>query len=103
MPLEYLHDEDRLSDFPESEAFLIAKQAHSELHSDPLGRLHMRPLQQPFHSLGLTNQFPGGVHDFHGCLYPGLGCPHGGFPDPGYLDPFRTQAPHQYFGVQGGN
>ena len=36
-------------------------------------------------------------------LYPGLGRLHGGFPDLGYLDLFRTQAPHQYFGAQGGN
>ena len=31
MPSESLHDQDRLSDFPESEASLIANQAHSEL------------------------------------------------------------------------
>ena len=30
---------------------------------------------------------------FHRCLYPGLGRSHGGFPDFGCLDPFRTQAP----------
>ena len=47
--------------------------------------------------------FPGGVHNFHGRLYPGLGRPHGGFSDLWYLDPFRTQAPHQYFGAQDGN
>ena len=35
--------------------------------------------------------------------YPGLGQPHGGFPDFGYSDPFRPQAPHQYFGAQGYN
>ena len=45
--------------------------------------------------------FPGRVHDFHGCLYPGLGPPHGGFPDFGYLDPVRPQAPQ--FGAQGSN
>ena len=26
-----------------------------------------------------------------------------GFPDFGYLDPFRPQAPHQFFGAEGGN
>ena len=44
--------------------------------------------------------FPGRVHGFHGRLYPGLGRPHGGFPDCGCLDPFRTRAPHhelQYY------
>ena len=47
--------------------------------------------------------FPGGAQYFHRRLYPGLGPPHGGFPDLGYLDPFRTHAPHQGFGAQGGN
>ena len=47
--------------------------------------------------------FPGGVHDFHGRLYPGLGRPPGRFIDCRCLDPFRTQAPHQCAGVQGGN
>ena len=32
-----------------------------------------------------------------------LGRPYGGFPDFGYLDPFRPQAPHQEFGTQGGD
>ena len=32
--------------------------------------------------------FPGGVHNFHKHLYPGMGRPHGGFPDSGCLDPF---------------
>ena len=45
--------------------------------------------------------FPGRIHDFH--LYPGLGCPQGGFPDFGCLDPFRTQAPHQCAAAQGNN
>ena len=31
------------------------------------------------------------------------GCPHGGFPDFGYLDPYRSQAPYQLFGAQGGD
>ena len=47
--------------------------------------------------------FPGGAQYFHRRLYPGLGPPHGGFPDLGYLDPFRMHAPHQGFGAQGGN
>ena len=47
--------------------------------------------------------FPGGFHNFHGCLYPGLGRSHGGFPDFGCLDPLRPQAPHQCAGAQGGN
>ena len=47
--------------------------------------------------------FPGGVYDFYGCLYPGLGRQHGGFPDFRCLDQFSTQAPHQCFGAQGDN
>ena len=35
VPSESLHDEDRLSDFPESEASLIAKQAGSEIRTGP--------------------------------------------------------------------
>ena len=92
----------------------------------PLSRLHLRPLQRHFRSLGLTNRFttpcrsdqsvlasllrphlwnpyptfPGGVH---GHLYTGLGRPYAGFPDFGYLDPFRQQAPYQRFGTQSGN
>ena len=44
----------------------------------------------------------GGLYDFHGRLQSGLGRPHGGFQDFGYLDPYRPQAPHQLCGVQGG-
>ena len=47
--------------------------------------------------------FPGGFHNFHRRLYPGLGRSHVGFPDFGCLDPFRPQAPHHYAGAQGGN
>ena len=47
--------------------------------------------------------FPGGVHYFHRRLDPGLGCPYGGFSDCGCMDPFRTRAPHQCTGAQGGN
>ena len=43
-----------------------------------------------------------GSHNFYGRLYPGVGRLHGGFPDIGCLDPYRTQAPHQLFGAQGG-
>ena len=44
----------------------------------------------------------GGLYDFHGRLQSGLGLPHGGFQDFGYLDPYRLQAPHQLSGVQSG-
>ena len=47
--------------------------------------------------------FPGGVHHFQGCLDPGLGRPHGGFSDCACMDQFRTRAPHQCTGAQGGN
>ena len=47
--------------------------------------------------------FPGGVHHFHRCLDPGLGRSHGGFSDCRCMDPFRTRAPHQCTGAQGGN
>ena len=45
----------------------------------------------------------GGLHDFYGRLYAGVGHPHGGFPDFGYLDPYRPQAPYQLSGAQGGS
>ena len=99
----------------------------------PLGSLLLRPLQRHFHFLGLTAglhwqgptspcqptqalaesifshfwnpypTFPGEVHDFYGCLYAELGHPYGGFPDFGYLDPCRTQAPYLRFAAQSGN
>ena len=47
-----------------------------------------------FHVRNPYPTFPGKVHYFHGLLYPGLDCPHGGFPDCGCLDPFRTRDPH---------
>ena len=47
--------------------------------------------------------FPGEVNHFHRRLDPGLGRPHGGFSDCGCMDPFRTLAPHQCTGAQGGN
>ena len=37
---------------------------------------------------------------FYGRLHAGVGRSHGGFPDFGYLDPYRPQAPHQLFGAQ---
>ena len=46
---------------------------------------------------------PGGVHHFHRRLGPGLGHLHGGFSDCGCMDPFRSRAPHQCIGAQGGN
>ena len=45
----------------------------------------------------LRNPYP------HRRLHTGVGRSHGGFPDFGYLDPYRPQAPHQLFGVQGGS
>ena len=90
----------------------------------------MRPLQH-FHSLGLTNRFStprrsdpvvlatllrqwqnlscltSGIQAeftiFTHRLGPGLGRLHGGFSDCGCMDPFRTRAPHQCTGAQGGN
>ena len=47
--------------------------------------------------------FPGGFHDFHGRLNPGLGRSHGGFPDFRCFNLFRTHAPHQCAGAQDGN
>ena len=41
---------------------------------------------------------PGGFNNFQGRLYL-----HAGFPDSGCMVRFRTQAPHQCFGAQGGN
>ena len=45
----------------------------------------------------------GGFHDFYGRLHAGVGRSHGGFPDFGYLDPYRPQTPHQLFGAQSCN
>ena len=45
----------------------------------------------------------GRVHNFYGRLHAGVGRSHGGFPDFGYLDSYRPQAPYQLFGAQGGN
>ena len=54
----------------------------------------------------IWNPYPAlltGLLDFHVCLHPGLGLPYGRLTDCRYLDPLRLQAPHQYFGAQGGN
>ena len=54
----------------------------------------------------LRNPYPhvsGGLHDFYGHLHTGVGSSHGGFPDFGYLDPYRPQAPYQLSGAQGGS
>ena len=74
--------------------------------SDPLlvGANLLRRWQDPRFSY-LRNpspHVPGGVQDFYGRLHAGVGRSHGGFPDFGYLDPYRPQAPHQLFGAQGG-
>ena len=51
----------------------------------------------------LRNPYPhvsGGPHDFYGRLHAGVGRSHGGFPDFGYLDPCRLQAPYQLSAAQ---
>ena len=97
----------------------------------PLGCLYLRPLQRHFHSLGLTDRFtqprrsdplvlanllrrwqdprfltsgiPLRMFQAEFTIFTdGVGRSHGGFPDFGYLDPYRPQAPHQLFGAQGG-
>ena len=54
----------------------------------------------------LRNAYPhisGGLHNFYGRLHAGVGRSHGGFPDFGYLDTYRPQAPYQLSGAQGGS
>ena len=67
---------------------------------------------QPFTALAgptlsyLRNSYPhvsGGLHDFYRRLHAGVGRSHGGFPDFGYLDPYRPQAPYQLSRAQGGS
>ena len=67
---------------------------------------------QPFTALAgptfsyIRNPYPhisGGLHVFYGGLHAGVGRSHGGFPDFGYLDPYRPQAPYQLSGAQGGS
>ena len=43
------------------------------------------------------------ISRFYGRLHAGVGRSHGGFPDFGFLDPYRPQAPHQLFGAEGGS
>ena len=47
--------------------------------------------------------FPGGLYNIYGRLNTGVGRPHGGFPDLGYLNPYRPQAPYQLSGTQRDN
>ena len=67
---------------------------------------------QPFTALTgptlsyLRNPYPhvsGGLLDFYRRLHAGVGHSLGGFPDFGYLDPYRPQAPYQLSGAQGGS
>ena len=54
----------------------------------------------------LRNPYPhlsGGIHDFCGRFHSRVGRSHGGFPDYGYLDPYRLQTPYQLSGAQGGS
>ena len=54
----------------------------------------------------LRNPYPhvsGGFRDFYRCLHAGVWRSDGGFPDFGYLDPYRPQAPYQLSGAQGGS
>ena len=54
----------------------------------------------------LRNPYPhisGGIHNIYRRLHSGVGLSHGGFPDFGYLDPYRPQAPYQLSGAQGGS
>ena len=71
----------------------------------PLGPCQLTPaLAGPVFSY-LWNpypSFPGGFYDFHGRLYLGLGRPHGGFPNFGYMGPSGPPAPYQLLGAQGG-
>ena len=53
-------------------------------------------LRKPYPSIS------GGIYDFYGRLHSGVGRPHGGFPNFGYLDPSGPQAPYQLLGAQGG-
>ena len=45
--------------------------------------------------------FPGGFYDFHGRLQSGLGRPHGGVPNFGYMGPSGPPAPYQLLGTPG--
>ena len=70
--------------------------------SDPLVLANLRRWQD-LHFCYLRNpcsHVSGGLHNFYGRLHAGMGCSHGGFPDFGYLDPYRPQAPYQLSGAQ---
>ena len=71
----------------------------------PLGPCQLTPaLAGPVfsHLWNPYPSFPGGFYDFHGCLDSGLGRPHGGFPNFGYMGPSGPPAPYQLLGTQGG-
>ena len=73
--------------------------------SDPLVLANLLAMAGPTFSY-LRNTDPhvsGGPHVFYGRLHAGVGRSHGGFPDFGYLDPYRPQAPYQLSGAQSGN
>ena len=46
--------------------------------------------------------FPGGFYNLHRRLHSGLGRPHWGFPDFGYMGPSGPLAPYPLLGTQGG-
>ena len=74
--------------------------------SDPLVLANLLKHWQDLLFSYLRNPYPhisGGIHDFYGRFHSGVGCSHGGFPDFGYLDPYRPQAPYQLSGAQGGS
>ena len=70
----------------------------------PLGPCQLTPaMARPVFSY-LWNpypSFPGRFYDLHGRLHSGLGRPHGGFPNFGYMGPSGPPAPYQLFGTQG--
>ena len=71
----------------------------------PLGPCQLTPaLAGPVfsHLWNPYPSFPGGFYDFHGRLDSGLGRPHGGFPNFGYMGPSGPPAPYQLLGTQGG-
>ena len=75
---------------------------------DTLDTLVLASLLQHWQDLSfLTSEISylsvsGGIYDFYGRLHSGVGRPHGGFPDFGYLDPSGLQAPYQLLGTPGG-
>ena len=70
----------------------------------PLGPCQLTSMAGPVFSY-LWNPYPsvsGGIYDFHVRLQSGLGRPHGGFPNFGYMGPSGPPAPYQLPGTQGG-